>query len=231
MNLDKRCLLIVDDETRIRRALKDFFGASGFCVLEAADGEEGLQVFCDNNTAVDLILLDVMMPKMDGFTMLKELREFSMVPVIMLTAKGEEYDQISGFVQGADDYVSKPFSPSLLLLRVEAMLKRVGKDVDQDIVIGPIHLSRHKRSATLKGETLNLTRREFDLLTCFALNRDLTVTREQLLDNVWGYNFDGDMRTIDTHVKQLRIKLGEYGSWIKTIYRVGYCFEVPKDEA
>lgn len=228
MNQDKRCLLIIDDEARIRRALKDFFSASGFSVLEAANGEEGLKVYYDNNTVIDLILLDVMMPQMDGFTMLKELREFSMTPVIMLTAKGEEYDQISGFVQGADDYIPKPFSPSLLLLRVEALLKRAGKDVDQDISVGPISLNQRKRSAAVDGVEISLTRREFDLLTCFILNRDLTITREKLLDNVWGYNFDGDIRTVDTHVKQLRLKLGEYGSWIKTVYRVGYCFEVPK---
>ena len=223
---DKRCLLIVDDEARIRRALYDFFTASGFYVLEAADGEEALDLFYKNNTRVDLVLLDVMMPRLDGFSMLKELRETSLVPVIMLTAKGEEYDQIAGFVQGADDYVSKPFSPSLLLLRVEALLKRVGKDGEQGLDLGPLQLNLLKRTAFLQETPLSLTRREFDLLTYFIMNRNITITREQLLNAVWGYDFDGDIRTVDTHIKQLRLKLGECGAWIKTVYRVGYCFEV-----
>ncbi len=223
---DKRCLMIVDDESRIRRALKDFFTASGFSVLEAADGEEALELFYANNTVVDLILLDVMMPRLDGFAMLKELRESSMVPVIMLTAKGEEYDQIAGFVQGADDYVSKPFSPSVLLLRVESLLKRVGKDSEQGLDIGIMHLNLLKRRAYINETPLNLTRREFDLLTYFIMNRNITISRDQLLNSVWGYDFEGDARTVDTHVKQLRTKLGDCGAWIKTVYRVGYCFEV-----
>lgn len=223
---ETRCLLVVDDEARIRRALKDFFISSGFSVLEAADGEEALALFYEHNTQIDLILLDVMMPKLDGFSMLRELRKSSLVPVIMLTAKGEEYDQIAGFVQGAYDYVGKPFSPSLLLLRVEALLKRIGKDQAQGLDIGALHLNLLKRAAFLREEPLNLTRREFDLLTHFIMNRNITITREQLLNSVWGYDFDGDARTVDTHVKQLRTKLKECGAWIKTIYRVGYCFEV-----
>lgn len=222
---EKRCLLIVDDEARIRRALKDFFSTSDFYVFEAADGEEGLEIFYEHNTQVDLILLDVMMPKLDGYAMLKELRASSLTPVIMLTAKGEEYDQIAGFVQGADDYVSKPFSPSLLLLRVEALLKRVGKDGNTGLDIGPLHVSLLRRTAMLNEAPLVLTRREFDLLTCFIMNRGITITREQLLNSVWGYDFEGDARTVDTHVKQLRLKLGVCGAWIRTVYRVGYCFE------
>lgn len=223
----KRCILVVDDEARIRRALKDFLSAAGFFVLEAGDGEEGLAQFYAHNTEIDLILLDVMMPKRDGLSVLRELREASLVPVILLTARGEEYDQIAGFTQGADDYIAKPFSPSLLLLRVEALLKRLGKDGAQGIVLGPLQIQPLQHTASLRGKALTLTRREFDLLTYFVMNRGITITRDQLLNNVWGYDFEGEARTVDTHVKQLRTKLGRYSFWIKTVYRIGYRFEGP----
>lgn len=226
MKDDKRCLLIIDDEKRIRRAVKDFLAASGFYILEAADGEEGYEVFYQNIADIDLILLDVMMPGQDGFTLLKKIRETSIVPVIMLTAKGEAYDQIRGFQCGADDYIAKPFVPSLLLLRLEAILKRVGKDVSQELQIGNICINLQRRLVKIDGETLEMTRREYDLLTYFIMNRGITLTREQLLNGVWGYDYEGDFRTVDTHVKQLRIKLGSYAEYIKTIFRIGYCFEV-----
>ncbi len=229
MKNDKRCLLIIDDEKKIRRAVKDFLVASGFCILEAADGEEGYEVYYQNIADIDLILLDVMMPKQDGFSLLKKIRETSFVPVILLTAKGESYDQIKGFKCGADDYIAKPFVPSLLLLRLEAILKRVGKDSSQELQIGNICINLQRRLVKISGETLDMTRREYDLLTYFIMNKGITLTREQLLNGVWGYDYEGDFRTVDTHVKQLRIKLGIYAEYIKTIFRIGYCFEVKNE--
>ena len=229
MKDDKRCLLIIDDEKKIRRAVKDFLVASGFYILEAADGEDGYEVYYQNIADIDLILLDVMMPKQDGFSLLKKIRETSFVPVILLTAKGEAYDQIKGFKCGADDYIAKPFVPSLLLLRLEAILKRVGKDSSQELQIGNICINLQRRLVKICGETLDLTRREYDLLTYFIMNKGITLTREQLLNGAWGYDYEGDFRTVDTHVKQLRIKLGIYAEYIKTIFRIGYCFEVKNE--
>ena len=220
----KRCVLIADDDTRILKGLKDFLVSKDFSVFEAADGRKALDVFCDNNTKIDLILLDVMMPRMDGFSVLQEIRDYSFVPVIMLTAKGEEYDQLNGFRKGADDYIPKPFSPSLLIARMEAVFRRVGKNETNDLRAGGIRLNTLRRTVTVDDAPVELTPREFDLLYYFLLNQGITVSREQILDTVWGYDFEGDARTVDTHVKQLRIKMNNYGDYIKTIHKVGYKF-------
>ena len=223
---EKRCVLIVDDDAKILRSLRDFLVSKKFHVFKATDGKKALDVFYDNNTKIDMILLDVMMPLIDGFTVLKEIREHSSVPIIMLTAKGEEYDQLKGFRIGADDYIPKPFSPSLLIARMEAVFKRVGKNEANELYAGSIHLNTLKHLVTIDCISIELTPKEFDLINYFMLNQNLTVTRGQILDSVWSYDFNGDLRTVDTHVKQLRIKMGNYASYIKTIHRIGYKFEV-----
>ncbi|MGN1195392.1 MAG: response regulator transcription factor [Acutalibacteraceae bacterium] len=224
---NQRCILIADDEPKMVRALRDFFKANDFYVLEAADGEQALEKFCEYNTQIDIVLLDVMMPGKDGLTVLDEIRNsFSLVPVILLTAKGEEYDQLSGFSKGADDYITKPFSPSLLLARVEAVLRRFGKSNEKDIVVGDIVIYASTRTVLLDGNPLELTRREYDLLYFLAVNQSLTFSREQLLNNVWGYDFEGGSRTVDTHISQLRTKLGKHSDYIRTVHCVGYQFEV-----
>jgi len=223
---DKRCVLIVDDDIKILRSLKDFLKGNNFYVLEATDGKMALDVFYENNTKIDMILLDVMMPNIDGIEVLKEIRKSFLVPVIMLTARGEEYDQLKGFKNGADDYIPKPFSPSLLLARMEAVFKRMGKSEANDLSAGKIRINILKRSVTVNDAQVALTPKEFDLLYYFVLNRGLILSREQILDSVWGYEFAGDFRTVDTHVKQLRNKLADCAGYIRTIHRVGYQFEV-----
>ncbi|MBQ5318438.1 MAG: response regulator transcription factor [Oscillospiraceae bacterium] len=227
---NKRCVLVADDEPKMVRALRDFLCAIGFCVLEAKDGEEALDVFCENSNVIDIILLDVMMPRRDGLSTLKLIRESSsLVPVILLTARGEEYDQLAGFSCGADDYITKPFSPSLLMARVEAVLRRFGKDVQNDISAGMLSINAATRTVYLENEELELTRREYDLLYYLIVNRGLAFSREQLLNNVWGYDFEGGSRTVDTHIRQLRGKLGKCADYIKTIHCVGYQFEVQNE--
>lgn len=224
---NKRCILIADDEHRMMRAVKDFLVAQNFYIIEAFDGEEALNQYYKYNKNIDLILLDIMMPFYNGIEVLKKLRmEWCLTPVIMLTARGEEYDQVAGFEAGADDYITKPFSPTLLLLRIEAMLKRTGKGIHDELVGGEIMMNLALRTATCNKEKMELTKREFDLLSFFISNKNLIFTREQLLNSVWGFDFDGDCRTVDTHVKQLRIKLGTLSYYIKTVHRIGYKFEV-----
>lgn len=224
---NKRCVLVADDEKRMMRAVKDFLTAQNFYVIEAFDGEEALNQYYKYNKEIDLILLDVMMPVYSGLDVLKKIREeFSLTPVIMLTARGEEYDQIAGFKHGADDYITKPFSPTLLLMRMEAILKRVGKGLFEENVCGAITMNATLRTASCDGNAMELTKREFDLLMFLVCNNNMIFSREQLLDCVWGYGFEGDNRTVDTHIKQLRIKLGEYASYIKTVHRIGYKLEV-----
>ncbi|MCC8073033.1 MAG: response regulator transcription factor [Clostridiales bacterium] len=224
---NKRCILIVDDEVKMVRALRDFFKANKFHVLEAYDGGEALDMYYEYNTKIDIMLLDVMMPVQDGFSVLKELRDQAcLVPIIMLTAKGEEYDQLKGFHCGADDYISKPFSPSLLLARVEAVLRRFGKAATDEITAGALTINTGKRIVSVDGNDLDLTRREYELLLYLVVNESMTFSREQLLDNVWGYDFDGSIRTVDTHIKQLRVKLAPHSDYIKTIHCVGYQFSV-----
>lgn len=222
----KRCVLIADDEQRMVRAVKDFLEAQDFHVIEAYNGEEALECYYKNNREIDLILLDVMMPNLSGFDVVKKLREdFSMIPVILLTARGEEYDQIAGFRLGADDYITKPFSPTLLLLRMETLLKRTGKGLYKENKNGVITMNATLRTASCDGNAMDLTKREFDLLLFLICNPNMIFSREQLLDSVWGFGFEGDNRTVDTHIKQLRIKLGDYASYIKTVHRIGYKFE------
>ncbi|MCD7722971.1 MAG: response regulator transcription factor [Clostridiales bacterium] len=223
---NKRCILIADDERKMVYALKDFFKANRFYVIEAYDGDDAVEKYWENSTEIDLVLLDVMMPGKDGFEVLRELREnASLVPVIMLTARGAEYDQINGLNSGADDYIQKPFSPTVLLARVEAVLRRFGKAGENEIVAGDITINAVRRSVYVKGEEIELTRREYDLLMFFLNNQSITFTRDQILNNVWGYDFEGGERTVDTHIKQLRIKLKSTADYIRTIHCVGYRFE------
>lgn len=223
---NKRCILIADDEKRMVRAIKDYLKAQDFYILEAYDGEETLSVYYKYNQNIDLILLDVMMPIYNGMEVLEKLRaDGAKTPVIMLTARGEEYDQVEAFNKGADDYITKPFSPTLLLLRIEAMLKRLGKGVYEEISCGEITINATLRNVYFSGVSVELTKREFDLILFLVSNKNMIFTREQLLNSVWGYGFEGDSRTVDTHIKQLRIKLGENASMIKTVHRVGYKLE------
>ncbi len=227
----ERCILVVDDEVKMVRALKDLLTARGFNVMCAYDGEEALDVYYENNAQIDLIIMDVMMPRANGYEALEDLRlNNALTPTILLTARSEEYDQVKGFNVGADDYITKPFSPSLLLARVESLLKRVGKPAQSDVVQGVIAMNNAKRSITCDGQNMQLTKREFDLLGFLMINPTHVFSREQLLNSVWGYDFEGDTRTVDTHIKQLRIKLGDKANYIKTIHRIGYQFEVPNEE-
>lgn len=224
---NKRCILVADDEIRMVRAVKDFLSANGFVVISAQNGEEAIDKYYANSKEIDLVLLDVMMPIYSGLEVLAKIREDSLVPIVMLTARGEEYDQVAGFRAGADDYITKPFSPTILLMRMEAVLKRTGKGMIKEVTASGIAMNASLRTVYLDGTSLELTKREFDLLLFFITNQYLIFTREQLLNNVWGYDFEGDERTVDTHVKQLRTKLGEKGKMIKTVHRVGYKFEEP----
>lgn len=227
MHEEKPCVLIADDEERILRALKDLLTAKGFHVLTAGDGRMALDLCVRYGEQLDLVLLDVMMPGLDGFAVLRKLREQAPgLPVIMLTARGEEYDQLQGFQYGADDYISKPFSTNLLLARAEAVLRRTGKRKTDILQAGKIAMMPGQWRVEILGQPVELTRREFDLLHCFLCNQKQIFSRGQLLNVVWGYDYEGDERTVDTHVKNLRSKLGACGSYIKTVYRVGYRFEV-----
>lgn len=222
----KLCILIVDDEKRMAEGLADFFRGKEYEVLLAYDGLQGVEAYYANNAEIDMILMDVMMPVMNGFDALKELREGGNdVPVIMLTAKSTDCDQLEGFGIGADDYVCKPFLPSLLLARMESVFKRVNKDINKDIEVGNVIISTGKGKVSIGNNVLELTRREFDLIHYLALNKGISLTREKLLTGVWGYDFEGDIRTVDTHIKQLRIKLGDDSRIIRTVHRVGYVME------
>lgn len=224
---EKRCILIADDEVKMVRVLKDLLKSKNFVVLEAFDGEQATDVYFEHSSQIDLILLDVMMPKADGFEVLDYLRSnISLTPVIMLTAKGEEYDQLKGFNSGADDYIIKPFSPTLLLARIETLLKRMGKDAETEFNKLGFCLNASKRTVLVDDVELILTKREFDLLYFFLTNETIVFSREQILNSVWGYDFEGDIRTVDTHIKQLRNKLSNRGTCIKTVHGIGYRFDV-----
>ena len=223
----KQCILIADDEERIVRALKDLLSAKGFHTLTAGNGRAALELCERYRNQIDLALLDVMMPELDGFALLRELRGRNYVlPVIMLTARGEEYDQLQGFSSGADDYIPKPFSIKVLLARIEAVLRRAGREKTEAVRAGDILLLPQQRRVEVAGQGVELTRREFDLLHCFLCSQGRILSREQLLNTVWGYDYEGDERTVDTHVKNLRSKLRHCGGYIRTVYRVGYRFEV-----
>ena len=224
--MDKIKILVVDDESRMRKLVKDFLSKSGYEVLEAGDGEEAVDIFFKDKE-IALIILDVMMPKMDGWQVCREIRQYSKVPIIMLTAKSDERDELLGFDLGVDEYISKPFSPKILVARVEAILRRTGQtDTESVLEAGGIRINKTAHQATLDGEPLELSYKEFELLTYFLENQGIALSREKILNNVWNYDYFGDARTIDTHVKKLRSKLGEKGEYIRTIWGMGYKFEV-----
>lgn len=218
-------ILVVDDEPRMRKLVKDFLTVKGFQVVEAGDGEEAIDIFFEQKD-IALILLDVMMPKMDGWEVLKTIRKYSQVPILMLTARGEEQDELQGFKLGVDEYISKPFSPQILVARVEAILRRSSPGAKDVIDVGGIHIDKAAHQVEIDGKPVDLSYKEFELMTYFAENQGIALSREKILNNVWNYDYFGDARTIDTHVKKLRSKLGEKGEYIKTIWGMGYKFEV-----
>lgn len=218
-------VLVVDDETRMRKLVKDFLSIKGFQVIEAGDGEEAIDVFFEHKE-IALILLDVMMPKMDGWEVLKTIRKYSQVPIIMLTARGEEQDELQGFNLGVDEYISKPFSPKILVARVEAIIRRSTTSSKEVTEIGGIRIDKAAHQVSVDGNPVDLSYKEFELMSYFAENQGLALSREKILNNVWNYDYFGDARTIDTHVKKLRSKLGSRGDSIKTIWGMGYKFEV-----
>ena len=223
--MEKLKVLVVDDEERMRKLVKDFLTRHDFQVLEAADGEEAIDVFF-NDKKIDLVILDVMMPRMNGWEALETIRKFSRVPVILLTAKAEEQDELRGFQLGVDEYITKPFSPKILVARVEAILRRTHVAQTDTLEVGGIAINKAAHTVTVDGNSLDLSFKEFELLTYFVENQGLALSRETILNNVWNYNYFGDARTIDTHVKKLRSKMGEKGSYIKTVWGMGYKFEV-----
>ena len=223
--MDGLKILVVDDEARMRKLVKDFLTNKGFQVIEAADGEEAVDIFF-NQKDIALILLDVMMPKMDGWEVCKTIRKYSKVPIIMLTARGEERDELQGFNLGVDEYISKPFSPKILVARVEAILRRSNVMGTESTEVGGIRIDKAARQVTVDGNPVDLSYKDFELLNYFIENQGLALSREKILNNVWNYDYFGDARTIDTHVKKLRSKMGEKGEYIKTIWGMGYKFEV-----
>ena len=219
-------ILVVDDESRMRKLVKDFLVREGYTVLEAGDGMEAMDVFYEDKD-IALIILDVMMPKMDGWQVCREIRESSKVPIIMLTARSEERDELQGFELGGDAYISKPFSPKILVARVNAILRRtLGTDGGDVISAGGITIDKAAHIVKIDGKPVELSFKEFELLAYFVENQGIALSREKILNNVWNYDYFGDARTIDTHVKKLRSKLGEKGEYIKTIWGMGYKFEV-----
>ena len=223
--MERAKILVVDDESRMRKLVKDFLTREGYTVLEARDGMEAMDLFYEDKE-IALIILDVMMPKMDGWQVCREVRETSKVPIIMLTAKSDEKDELLGFDLGVDEYISKPFSPKILVARVEAILRRTNALEDDVMEAGGISLNRAAHEVRINGELVELSYKEFELLTYFMDNQGVALSRERILNNVWNYDYFGDARTIDTHVKKLRSKLGDKGEYIKTIWGMGYKFEV-----
>lgn len=218
-------ILVVDDESRMRKLVHDFLAKAGYQVLEAADGAEAVDIFFERND-ISLVILDVMMPKLDGYQVLKEIRAYSQVPVVMLTARGEEHDELKGFELGVDEYISKPFSPKILVARVEALLRRNSERTGADTLeVGDIVLNKSAHTVVIDGRDIELSYKEFELLTYFMENKGIALSREKILNSVWNYDYFGDARTIDTHVKKLRSKMGEKGECIKTIWGMGYKLE------
>lgn len=223
--MDRTRILVVDDESRMRKLVKDFLVNSNFDVVEASDGREALDIFFSDQD-ISLIILDVMMPKMDGWQVCREIRNYSRVPIIMLTAKSDERDELQGFELGVDEYISKPFSPKILVARVEAVLRRVGQSGNGDVLeCNGIMIDKAAHVVTIDGKSIELSYKEFELLTYFVDNKGIALSREKILNHVWNYDYFGDARTIDTHVKKLRAKMGEKGEMIKTIWGMGYKFE------
>ena len=214
-------VLVVDDEYRIRRLVSDFLKREDYRVIEAADGEEALDILFESDQKVDLVILDVMMPKYDGWYVLERIRDYMSVPVIMLTARSDEYDQLKGFKLGADDYVTKPFSPSVLMARINKLLKR-DKQVHEEIRFGQIKMDLAAREVFIDDEKVALTPKEYELLKFFIDNKGIALSRDKILNAVWNYDYFGDLRTVDTHIKQLRAKLGKYSYYISTVRSIGY---------
>ena len=224
--MNKLKILVVDDESRMRKLVKDFLVKQNYEVLEAGDGSEALDIFFANQD-IALIILDVMMPKMDGWQVCREVRGYSKVPIIMLTARTDERDELQGFQLGVDEYIAKPFSPKILVARVEAILRRTNQTAAGEVLsCGGITIDQAAHVVTIDGRTIDLSFKEFELLTYFMENKGIALSREKILNSVWNYDYFGDARTIDTHVKKLRSKLGEKGDLIKTVWGMGYKLEV-----
>ena len=226
--MDGTYILIVDDESRMRKLLKDFLTSKGYYILEAEDGEKALDIFSENRNKIKLILLDVMMPKLDGWSVLRKIRQESNLPIIMLTARGEEQDELFGFELGVDEYISKPFSPKILVARVETILKRVYGDIKQVKDYDGITIDQEGRTVRVDGKTVDLSLREYELLKYLLDNENIALSRDKILNNVWNYDYYGDSRTIDSHIKKIRHKLGKKGKYIETIRGIGYKFEIKK---
>lgn len=223
--MDAVKVLMVDDEARMRKLVKDFLAIKGYKVIEAEDGEQAVDIFFKEKD-IGLVILDVMMPKMDGWEVCRTLRRYSQVPIIMLTARSEEWDELLGFELGVDEYISKPFSPKILVARIEAILRRGNAGTGEILEAAGIRVDKDAHEASVDGQPVDLSNKEFELLTYFMENQGMALSREKILNNVWNYDYFGDARTIDTHVKKLRSKLGEKGELIKTIWGMGYKFEV-----
>ncbi len=224
--MENQYILIADDEQRMRKLIKDFLSVKGFNILEAEDGEKALEVFQANKNKINLILLDVMMPKLDGWSVLRQIRQESTVPIVMLTARGEEQDELFGFELGVDEYIAKPFSPKILVARVEAILKRTNKDEEKVVDYAGIEIDKNGRTVKVDGKNLELSLREYELLIYLVENENIALSRDKILNNVWNYDYYGDSRTIDSHIKKIRHKLGKKGRYIKTVRGIGYKFEV-----
>ncbi len=227
--MDQLKILVVDDESRMRKLVRDFLVKSNYDVVEAENGEQAVDIFFSTKD-IALIILDVMMPKLDGWGVCKEIRAYSKVPIIMLTAKSEESDELMGFGLGVDDYVAKPFSPKVLVAKVEAILRRTNGQSDETIEIGGITLDNTAHEIRIDGTPVDLSLKEFELLSYFIKNKGIALSREKILNNVWNYDYFGDARTIDTHVKKLRSKMGQKGDYIKTIWGMGYKFEIDSEK-
>lgn len=228
--MEKLKILVVDDESRMRKLVRDFLVRNDYEVIEAEDGARAVDIFFEEKD-IALILLDVMMPKMDGWQVCREIRTYSKVPIIMLTAKSDEKDELQGFQLGVDEYIVKPFSPKILVARVEAVLRRTASLTGGDEVLtaGQIKVDKMAHIVFIDGAQVELSYKEFELLTYFMENEGIALSREVILNHVWNYDYFGDARTIDTHVKKLRSKLGEQGNYIKTIWGMGYKFEVENE--
>lgn len=223
--MEKLKILVVDDESRMRKLVRDFLVKAGYEVVEAGDGEEAVDLFLQQKD-IALIVLDVMMPKMDGWQVCREVRSYSKVPIIMLTARGDERDELQGFQLGVDEYISKPFSPKILVARIEAILRRTNQVSEEEVLsCGGIEIDKAAHKVLIDGKEIELSYKEFELLTYFVENKGIALSREKILNNVWNYDYFGDARTIDTHVKKLRSKMGEKGDLIKTIWGMGYKLE------
>ena len=229
--MDSLKILVVDDEARMRKLVSDFLVRSGYRTIEAADGEEALEKFFEDKE-IALVICDIMMPRLDGYGLVREIRQYSKVPIIMLTAKTDERDEQLGFDLGVDDYISKPFSPKILVARVEAILRRTGAVGGEDVLkAGAVEIDKAAHQVRIDGKLVELSFKEFELLTYFVENQGIALSREKILNSVWNYDYFGDARTIDTHVKKLRAKMGDRGGYIKTIWGMGYKFDTTEETA